>query len=541
MDDDGYYNTRARSKRPAVHRISGRRRNPSRKVKPVHIRDDLDVDDLQQLESSEEEAPKRSRTYHSSDDSSYGSEDCSSDEDDTFLASAAMRKDMGQELQLLRQDSRRNNQRVLGSMLMDALLREEEGSAGTDGEEDQYLRTLSCRERREYRRKEQAIIRHNKSRIPLKCRVVQMDMQASSKLCILDKWDTLQRMDESSGEYPKLKTWVDAVMKIPFGRYEQVPVELSDGAASIRQYLRSIQRALDSTVHGHITAKGDIMQLVSQWISNPRSMSKVLGIAGPPGTGKTTLVRHGIAKALGRPFVQISLGGATDSCTLNGHSYTYEGAIWGKIAASLMQSRTMNPVLFFDELDKVSESKTGQEIIGLLIHLTDSTQNDQFVDRYFEGVPLDLSRALIIFSFNDEERLCPILKDRMTVVSTESFSVDDKIQIATKHLLPAVLDNAGFNRKDVYMEPDDVRFCINYVPKEEGVRNLRRAIESAVMKLNVLRLTGGTIREGKADSMPELPYRIRNLHFPFHLSAERLPKLVSKIDTEGGAPEHMYT
>ncbi len=283
------------------------------------------------------------------------------------------------------------------------------------------------------------------------------------------------------------------------------------------------------------------MQLVSQWISNPRSMSKVLGIAGPPGTGKTTLVRHGIAKALGRPFVQISLGGATDSCTLNGHSYTYEGATWGKIVGTLMQARTMNPVIFFDELDKVSESKTGQEIIGLLIHLTDATQNDQFVDRYFEGVPLDLSRALMIFSFNDKERLCPILKDRMTVVSTESFSVEDKIQIATRHLLPAVLENAGFNRKDVFMEPDDVKFAINYVPKEEGVRNLRRAIESAVMKLNVLRLTGGTIREGKSDSMPELPYHIRNLRFPFHLSAEWLPKLAPRADTEDNSPpEHMY-
>ena len=283
------------------------------------------------------------------------------------------------------------------------------------------------------------------------------------------------------------------------------------------------------------------MQLVSQWISNPRSMSKVLGIAGPPGTGKTTLVRHGIAKALGRPFVQISLGGATDSCTLNGHSYTYEGATWGKIVGTLMQARTMNPVIFFDELDKVSESKTGQEIIGLLIHLTDATQNDQFVDRYFEGVPLDLSRALMIFSFNDKDRLCPILKDRMTVVSTESFSVEDKIQIATKHLLPAVLENAGFNRTDVFMEPDDVKFAINYVPKEEGVRNLRRAIESAVMKLNVLRLTGGTIREGKSDSMPELPYHIRNLRFPFHLSAEWLPKLAPRADAEDGSPlEHMY-
>ena len=501
-----------------------------RKVKLVQ--DTMHNDSYQFLCSSSDEEPhcKRLCTYSSDSDSSYHSSDCSESGNSE-----------GDDLSLLR----RGNQRMLGSMLMDALLRDDEdgedGDLENDSEEQRYIRNLGSRERREYRRKEQEMINHTKSRVPIKCQVVQLEMQASSKLCIIDKVDMLQRMDETSGEYPKLKTWVDAVMKIPFGKYEQVPVQLTDGSTAIRQYLRSIQLALDSTVHGHHTAKHDIMQLVSQWISNPRSMTKVLGIAGPPGTGKTTLVRHGIAKALGRPFVQISLGGATDACTLNGHSYTYEGAMWGKIAGSLMQSRSMNPVLFFDELDKVSESKTGQEIIGLLTHLTDATQNDQFIDRYFDGVPLDLSRALLIFSFNNEDLLCPILKDRMTVVTTESFSMDDKIKIAMKHLLPAVLENAGFNRQDIYMEPEDIRFCVNYVPREEGVRNLRRSIESAVMKLNVLRLTGGTIREGKADNMPELPYRIQNLRFPFHLSSLWLPKLVAKPTNNSGPPGSMYT
>jgi hypothetical protein len=212
-------------------------------------------------------------------------------------------------------------------------------------------------------------------------------------------------MEEGSSEQPKLKQWVDAMLKLPFGKYEEVPVSIRDGPSHIRAYLRSIRHALDTTVYGHDTTKNDIMQLVSQWISNPQSMSQVLGIAGPPGTGKTTLVRHGIAKALGRPFVQISLGGATDASTLSGHSYTYEGATWGRIAANLMQTRCMNPVIFFDEVDKVSDTQAGQEIIGLLIHLTDPTQNDEFMDRYFDGVPLDLSRALMIFSFNDVEAL----------------------------------------------------------------------------------------------------------------------------------------
>ena len=603
MDDNGY-NTRSRSKKhkKTAHtkQVTTRRSQPTRKVKPKRFRDDIREDDIACLESSStgeesnddsayskfstrwktkrnrsDEAwrppvsSKRCRAFaldsdeeerdsphegsdrgsradtdsEEEDDSDYHSSDCSSRCSSEELMSPVNRR----ELDFLQRDNHRLRSHTsttpLGSMLLDALLREDQDQdvPEAEQEEQQYIRTLTTKDRREYRRKEQEIIDHTKNIVPLRCRVVQFDIQASSKLCILNKLDMLQRMDEGSGEYPKLKTWIDSVMKIPFGKYDKVPVQLCDGVKSIRRYLRTIQRALDTTVHGHATAKGDIMQLVSQWISNPQSMSKVLGIAGPPGTGKTTLVRHGIAKALGRPFIQISLGGATDACTLNGHSYTYEGAVFGKIAACLMESKTMNPVIFFDELDKVSESKTGQEIIGLLIHLTDSTQNDQFIDRYFDGVPLDLSRALMIFSFNDEERLCPILKDRMTVVSTEPFKIEDKIEIATKHLLPAILDNTGFNRKDIFMEEKDVRFCVGYVPKEEGVRNLKRAIESAVMKLNVLRLTGGTLRErGSSDSVPDIPYRIQNLKFPIQLNEKLIAKLVPTVDKEG-PPGMMYT
>merc|ERR1719262_1230068 len=164
------------------------------------------------------------------------------------------------------------------------------------------------------------------------------------------------------------------------------------------------------------------------------SKSLVLGIQGPPGNGKTTLCRKGIAEALGRPFVQLSLGGATDASVLEGHSYTYVGSAWGRVVGLLMEAQCMNPVIFFDELDKVSDTPRGEEITGVLTHLTDHSQNMTFNDRYFEGIPLDLSQALFVFSFNDESRLNHVLKDRLTLIHTEGFDQSAKFQISREFL-----------------------------------------------------------------------------------------------------------
>ena len=137
--------------------------------------------------------------------------------------------------------------------------------------------------------------------------------------------------------------------------------------------------------------------MMGQWISNPSAMGTAIAIKGPMGTGKTTLVKDGISKILGREFAFIALGGTGDSSFLEGHSYTYEGSTWGKIAQILMDSKSMNPVIYFDELDKVSDTPKGEEIIGILTHLTDTSQNSQFHDKYF-SLKLILTSANVFSS-----------------------------------------------------------------------------------------------------------------------------------------------
>ena len=130
---------------------------------------------------------------------------------------------------------------------------------------------------------------------------------------------------------------------------------------------------------------------------NPTAVGTAIAIKGPMGTGKTTLVKEGISKILNRPYQLIALGGATDSSFLEGHSYTYEGSTYGKIVDILIQSKSSNPVIFFDELDKVSDSPKGDEITGILTHLTDSTQNCNFHDKYFSEIDFDFKPGINYF------------------------------------------------------------------------------------------------------------------------------------------------
>jgi ATP-dependent Lon protease len=241
-------------------------------------------------------------------------------------------------------------------------------------------------------------------------------------------------------------------------------------------------------VYGLDDAKIQIMQMMGQWISNPDAVGTAIAIKGPMGTGKTTLVKEGISKILNRPFAFIALGGATDSAFLEGHSYTYEGSIWGKIVDILIQSKSMNPVIYFDELDKVSDTAKGEEIIGILTHLTDTTQNSQFHDKYFSNVDFDLSKALFIFSYNDERKVNPILRDRMYRIQTEGYKNKDKFTIASKYLIPRIEATMNF-RDTIKIDNTVIEYiCNEYTDKEAGVRNLKRCIEIIYSKLNLYRL-----------------------------------------------------
>jgi ATP-dependent Lon protease len=205
------------------------------------------------------------------------------------------------------------------------------------------------------------------------------------------------------------------------------------------------------------------------------------------GVGKTSFARNGVSAVLKRPFEFFSLGGAADSANFVGHSYTYEGAQWGRIADSLMNAKSMNPVMYFDELDKVSTTPHGEEIISMLIHLTDRSQNTQFHDRYFAGIEFDLSQCLFVFSFNDESKVHPILRDRMQVINCAGYSAEDKKVILTQYVWPQILERIKI--EGLTISDEAVKYLISeFSREEEGVRTLMRAVESLVTRINLLRI-----------------------------------------------------
>jgi ATP-dependent Lon protease len=323
--------------------------------------------------------------------------------------------------------------------------------------------------------------------VPRKFRVLELPIADSTKASVIKKIDMLAEMEEEGGDTHKLRTWIDGFMRIPFGNTVPLPVKMDDGPAPCAKFLSETRESLDKAVYGMMPAKTQIMQILAQWIANPGSVGNVIALKGPMGVGKTSFAKNGVANVLKRPFEFFSLGGATDSANFVGHSYTYEGSMWGRVVDSLINARCMNPVMYFDELDKVSETAQGQEITSMLIHLTDRSQNTQFHDRYFAGVDIDLSQCLFVFSFNDESKVHPILKDRMQVITCTGYSADDKFQIVEKYIWPQMLERTNF--KELSIKPDAIKFLIReYSSEEEGVRTLIRALETLTTRINLLRI-----------------------------------------------------
>ena len=357
--------------------------------------------------------------------------------------------------------------------------------------------------------------------VPYKYRILQLPVHESVKIDALTRLEQLQQSDEMS-DTTKVRDWLDGLLRIPFGVYAHHAVQPGGEAA----HLSEVKRTMDRAVYGHREAKESILHLVAQGLSNPAGTPHVLGIQGPMGNGKTTLIREGVARALRRPFVQISLGGASESADLQGHCYTYEGSRWGKLVDILMETRCMNPIVYFDELDKLSASEKGQEVANLLIHLTDSSQNHAYTDRYFSSVELDLSRALFIFSFNDEGSLNPILKDRLTVIRTQPLRRNEKVHILRDYLLPRTQRNLGFSPGEVTLDDKAQLALLDLTPGEQGVRQLKQLLECVLLRILTLTISSET--DSDYEFMGCLPVELQDLRLqrPLCLRRELLHKLV---------------
>ena len=258
---------------------------------------------------------------------------------------------------------------------------------------------------------------------------------------------------------------------------------------TVNDTMTDIKTVLDKSIYGHNRAKRQIERVIGQWITGKQS-GYCFGFEGPPGVGKTSLARKGLANCLmdedktTRPFSFIALGGSSNGSTLSGHNYTYVGSTWGRIVDILMESKCMNPIIFIDELDKVSKTENGKEIIGILTHLIDPTQNESFQDKYFSGIDLDMSNALFIFSYNDVSVIDKILLDRIHRIKFDNLTLYDKLEITNNYILPELYEKVGL--KDVlHFDNSVLKFIIDTYTYESGVRKLKELLFEIISEINL--------------------------------------------------------
>ena len=348
-------------------------------------------------------------------------------------------------------------------------------------------------------------------------------MPIEFQACAIKKLSGLRHMEPGGGEYHKLKNWIDIFMQIPFDKYNTLPVSIkSSSEKEIHEFMKESMDILDQAVYGMSDVKLQIMQLIGQWITNPESKGMSIAIKGPPGTGKTTLVKDGISKILKRYFALVPLGGNSDGSDFIGHGFTYEGAKHGIFIDILIKGQSMNPCILFDELDKLSDTPKGGEIKGILTHLTDNTQNDKFQDKYFSEIDFNLSKGLYFFTYNDESKIDPILKDRLYCIETKGYSLKEKRKIAISYLIPIIRQQVNIKEEDIIFTDEVVDYIVQlYTKEEKGVRNLKRSLEIIFTKLNLYRLMeGGSNLFEKELSL--------NIKFPLTITTDLVQKLLNR-------------
>jgi len=478
--------------------------------------------------SDSEEIMKPLYLYHNNNDDDYDNNDDDDDNENDNDNNLLEKEEDNNELKNEIIDSKDNNKKPTkkeSNKNYKNFLKIVENE--DDNESEYFKKNMSFKEQINTINNLEKIKKLNTIDKPYLIHVLDLDIPDIYKACALKKINTLRSMGGGFGnsEFYKIKAWIDAFIKIPFNKYNNLTVTFADGIDKCNEFMASAKEKLDSVAYGLEDAKLQILQMIGLWLVNPNAVGTSIAIKGPPGTGKTTLIKDGISNILQRPFYLVALGGCGDSGLLDGHEFVYEGSKYGKIIEILIKAQCMNPVILFDELDKISDTPRGAEITGVLTHLTDTTQNSHFNDKYMSEINLDMSRALYIFSYNNEDFVNPILKDRMYKIETKGYNNSDKLIISKNYLLPKLREQSKFNDDEIIFSDANIEHIINnYTDKEDGVRNLKRCFETLFTKLNLYRLMKNDSKLFTSKNM----LNKEDITFPLEIKNSIIDKLLIK-------------
>jgi ATP-dependent Lon protease len=268
-------------------------------------------------------------------------------------------------------------------------------------------------------------------------KILLLDLDIDTKTFVLDKHDTIRHTNNS--DYIKGMNWLKNVTNIPFGNYKPLQVSKDDSSDKIKEYFNNVKSKLDQNIHGLEDVKQEVLEFVARKITNPDSKGHVLALYGSAGTGKTKIIKT-LCSALDLPFYQVNFGGLNDVSILTGHSETYIGSKPGKIVEILQNAKYMNPIIYFDEIDKISENKS-VEVYGVLTHMLDEEQNNRFQDNYLSNINIDLSKVFFVLAFNDITKIDKIVCDRLKIIYIDPPKLEDKVIICQEKMIPEILSS----------------------------------------------------------------------------------------------------
>jgi len=390
-------------------------------------------------------------------------------------------------------------------------------------------------------------------------RVLRSKMSLHNKILAYKRLDAMESFENTdTSEYAKYKSWMDILLTIPFdepivkekGTFDDTRQGTFDdrqqGTFDDRQQgIKNIREILDKRLSFLEKPKDQIINIYTQMMRNNNFSINSIGLYGPKGIGKSSIIKS-ISEALDRPYRTISLGGESDSSLLTGHSFTYIGSIPGRIIEILRETKCTNPIILFDELDKVSESHQGKEIIGNLIHLTDATTNNKYnYDKYFAGLEFDLSKVLFVFTYNDPKKVDSILSDRLFKINIQNYSLKEKLEITRLHIIPNILEKYNFKDNTIILSDSAIDYIVEKNASDQGMRDINRKIETIISRINTLLLTD------ESDNIVKLKYKSlystfnKNIPLPVTILKEHVDILLSDsfttdMDTLNEPPFGMY-
>jgi ATP-dependent Lon protease len=334
----------------------------------------------------------------------------------------------------------------------------------------------------------------------IKQQILELSTSIDNKTTIMKMLLNIKKLDINTTEYYKNKLYIDQALLIPWNKYYNIRSNIGiiedyitldehiHNKILIKNFIEKVKQELDKDIYGMENIKNEIINYVCKFITNPTSHKNILALYGAAGVCKTKFIKI-LSKVLNLPIKIISLGGMRDSSYLLGHSQTYQDSKCGIIIQSIIESKIMNPILYFDELDKISNGEYGQDIHSVLCNLTDSTINSNFKDRYFSNLSIDLSKVFYIFTFNDISKINKVLLDRLNIIYVENPSKQEKIIILKNYCMSEIQENIGI-RLNIQFTDDCYRMVIDYTDKyvnlnvSSGIRESVRILEKIMLEIN---------------------------------------------------------